>query len=73
MKQILMILLVATVLLSCGNRAQNKAVSDAKKVEAGIKQMQPGNIPITEDGWTMIAKFNGKKWTVNSLMPLEAI
>ena len=72
MKQTLMTLLVATVLLSCGNSTQNNAVSDAKKVEAGIKQMQPGGIPTTEGGWTMTAKFNGKAWSANSFMPLEA-
>jgi len=72
MKQILMILWIATILSSCGNSAQKNALSDAKKLEAGIKQMQTGGIPTTEGGWTMTAKFNGKDWSANSLMPLEA-
>ena len=71
MKQILLILITATALSSCGNSAQDKALSDAKEVASGIKQMQPGGIPTTSGGWTMTAKFDGKDWSANSLMPLE--
>ena len=72
MKQTSLILVMAMIISSCGNSAQNNAVNDAKKVAAGIKQMQPGGIPTTAGGWTMTAKFNGKDWSANSLMPLEA-
>jgi len=68
MKQSLIILIAAAMLTSCGNSPQNKAVSDAKKIEAGIKQMQPGGIPTKEGEWTMTANIHGKKWSASSIM-----
>jgi hypothetical protein len=72
MKQVFSILITTMILSSCGNSAQDKAVSDAKEVASAIKQMQPGGIPTTAGGWTMTAKFDGKEWSASSLMPLEA-
>ena len=72
MKKVLSIFIMTAMLSSCGNSAQNKAVSDAKETAAAIKQMQPGGIPTTSGGWTMTAKIDGKDWSANSLMPLEA-
>src|SRR5882762_1523594 len=72
MKQVFSIISIAVMLSSCGNSAENKAISDAKEVAAAIKQMKPGGIPATAGGWTMTAKFDGKDWSANYLMPLEA-
>ena len=72
MKKIFFILIGAATLSSCGNSADNKAVSDAKELASAIKEMQPGGIPTSAGGWTMTAKFDGKEWSANSLMPLEA-
>jgi len=72
MKQTISILIVAAIMSSCGNSAENKAISDAKEVAAAIKQMKPGGIPATAGGWTMTAKFGGKDWSANYLMPLQA-
>ena len=69
MKQTISILILATMLYSCGNNAQNKALNDAKDVQSAIKQMQPGGIPTTEGGWTMKAKIDGKDWVANSIIP----
>lgn len=69
MKQTFSILILATMLWSCGNNSQNKALSDAKQTQSAIKQMQPGGIPTTEGGWTMKAKIDGKDWVANSIIP----
>src|SRR5665647_2176572 len=69
MKQILLILITAAMLSSCGNSDQSKATKDAKEVQSTIKEMQPGGIPTKEGGWTMTAKINGKDWIANSIMP----
>ena len=60
------------MLFSCGNSNESKAASDAKELAAGINQMQPDGTTTTADGWTMTAKFDGKDWSANSVMPLEA-
>jgi hypothetical protein len=72
MKQILLLLITASILSSCGNSDQGKAISDAKEVQSAIEKMQPGGIPTTEGGWTMTAKLNGKKWIANSIISPEA-
>jgi hypothetical protein len=72
MKQIISIFIIASMLSSCGNSAENKTVSDAKELASAIKEMQPGGIATTPGGWTMTAKFDGKDWSANSLMPPEA-
>ena len=72
MKQTISIIIITAIMSSCGNSAQNKAVSDAKEVASALKQMQPGGIATTSGGWTMTAKIDGKDWSANSLMPLEA-
>ena len=69
MKQILLLLITASMLSSCGNSVQSKALSDAKELQSAIKKMQPGGIPTTEGGWTMTAKINGKDWAATSMMP----
>lgn len=69
MKQTISILIFAAMLYSCGNSDQSKVVEQAKQVQSAIKQMQPGGIPTTEDGWTMKAKIDGKDWRANSIIP----
>ena len=72
MKQVLLMLLLAAMLSSCGNSTQNKSQADAKQLAAGIEKMDPDGIPTTEGGWTMTAKINGSNWKASSIMPLEA-
>ncbi|HYM94132.1 MAG TPA: hypothetical protein VET23_08340 [Chitinophagaceae bacterium] len=72
MKQIFSILILGTILWSCGNNNQNKALNDAKQVQSEIKKIQPGGIPTTEAGWTMKAKINGKEWVANSIISPDA-
>jgi hypothetical protein len=71
MKQTLITFIVAVMLSSCGNSAQNKTHEDAKQLAAGIQKRMPGGIPTTAGGWTMTAKINGRDWMANSFMPLE--
>lgn len=71
MKQIFSIFIITATMFSCGNSGGNSTVSDAKELASAIKQMQPGGIPTTAGGWTMTAKFDGKDWSANSLMPPE--
>jgi len=66
MKQILLLIIVASMLSSCGN--ESKSVSDAKELQSEIKKMQPGGTPTTEGGWTMTAKINGEKWAATSII-----
>jgi len=70
MKQAILLFITATVLFSCGSN-QSKSQSDAKQLATDINKMMPGGIPATAGGWTMTAKFDGKDWSANSLMPLE--
>jgi hypothetical protein len=69
MKKIISLIIITVVLYSCGNSSENKTVTEANQLAAAIKQMQPGGIPTTAGGWTMTAKFDGKDWEANSLMP----
>lgn len=72
MKKILSTCILGISLLtSCGNNEQTQAMEDGKKMVSALKEMQPGGIATSVDGWTMTAKFNGKPWTANSLMSPE--
>lgn len=72
MKKILSTCILGISLLtSCGNNEQTQAMEDGKKMVSALKEMQPGGIATSADGWTMTAKFNGKPWTANSLMSPE--
>ncbi|MEI7736967.1 MAG: hypothetical protein WCI49_15970 [Ferruginibacter sp.] len=72
MKNILSILFFASLLSSCGNSAQNKAISDEKKALTVLEQLQPGAIPTASAGWVMTAKIDGKDWSATSIMPPDA-
>ena len=71
MKQTLIILLVASVLFSCGNSTQNKAIEDQKKAQKIIEASEPGHIPAKEGEWTMTAKINGKEWSASSFFQID--
>jgi hypothetical protein len=68
MKKTFLILFISILFFSCNNNAQNKNIAAAKKVEAGIKKIQPGGIVTTENGWTMKAVINGKQWIASSIV-----
>lgn len=72
MKLTLITLVAAIIFFSCGNSTQNKALSDAEQLAAGINKIDPDGTPTTAGGWTMTAKINGRDWTASSIMPLEA-
>jgi len=71
MKQTISILIVAAIMSSCGNSAENKAISDQKTAQKIIEANDPGRIPTKEGEWTMTAKIDGKDWTASSFMPLD--
>jgi spermidine/putrescine-binding protein len=60
-----------SLLTSCGNNEQTKALEDGKKMAAALKEMRPGGIATSPAGWTMTAKFNGKPWSANSMISPE--
>lgn len=67
-KTISIFILSVALLTSCGNSEQTKAMEDGKKMASALKEMKPGGIATTADGWTMKAKFNGKPWSANSMI-----
>lgn len=72
MKQTIAILIMAVILSSCGSSDQDKALVQAKEVQAAIKKNVPGTIPTSAEGMMMRAKLGGKEWTALSMMPPEA-
>ncbi len=71
MKQTISILIMAVILSSCGSSDQDKAVEQAKEVQAAIKKNVPGTVPTSAEGLMMRAKLGGKEWTAGSMMPPE--
>jgi hypothetical protein len=68
-KQTISILLITTVIYSCGNSQQTKAVEQAKNIQAAVK---PGSVATTTSGYTMNAKINGSDWVASSMVPPDA-
>lgn len=68
MKLTLLLIIFSTFLFSCSNNAQNTTIEQAKKTAAIIKQMQPGGISTTENGWKMTAIIDGKRWSASSII-----
>lgn len=70
MKQVFSISIIAAsiFILSC-NSTPSDAQHQAKDLQTSIKQMRPGSIATTADGYTMTAKINGKQWTADAMMP----
>jgi hypothetical protein len=64
-------ILCVSLLTSCGNNEQTKAMEDGKKMASALKEMRPGGIATSPAGWTMTAKFNGKSWSANSMIAPE--
>ncbi len=71
MKKLSSILLIFFLVSSCGNSKEDKTLSDAKDLQAGIEAMKPGTIPTKNGEWTMTAKVNGKDWEASSMMSPE--
>jgi hypothetical protein len=69
MKQTLSILITITLISSCGNSNQSKAVEKAKDIQAVVK---PGAIAASPNGYTMNAKINGSYWVASSIVPPDA-
>ncbi len=57
--------------MSCSN-SSSQAPKKAKELQTAIKDMMPGSIATSADGYTMKAKINGKQWTADSMMPAVA-
>jgi hypothetical protein len=68
LKTISIFILGVAVLTSCGNSEQTQAMEDGKKMAKALKELKPGGIATSADGWTMKAKFNGKAWSANSMI-----
>jgi hypothetical protein len=72
MKQTISILIMAFMWSSCGSSDHDKAVNQAKEVQAAIKKNAPGTVPTSSEGIMMRARLDGKEWTAVSMMPPEA-
>lgn len=57
--------------LSCNN-SSSQSPKKAKELQSAIKEMMPGSIATSADGYSMKAKINGKQWTADAMMPAEA-
>ena len=66
MKQTISILLISTLIFSCGNSDQDKAIEQAKQIQTAIK---PGTIATSGNTYSMSAKIDGREWNANSMMP----
>ncbi len=71
MKFLLNTFLSIFILASC-NSQKSDAVKQAKEVQSAVQENRPGAIAITEGGWSMTAKLNGKDWKASSIMPPDA-
>lgn len=67
-----LLLIMVTLLFSCGNTEQNNAAEHAKEVQSAVKKNMPGGIPVSADGYMMKAKINGKEWEAISMMSPDA-
>ena len=72
MKQILSIIIMTTILSSCGSRTQNKAMEDQKEAnKVTAATLDQNHIPAEEGGWTMTAKIDGKEWNATSFFKID--
>lgn len=69
MKKLSLLLAFTCTLIAACNGQSN----DAKKLSQGIqklrKELAPGSIPTSANGYYMKCKINGKDWEANSIMP----
>ncbi len=68
MKQIILSLVIAVILSSCGNSRQTEAIKQAEEIQSSIK---PGEIATSPTGYMMTANIDGKRWEAASMMPPE--
>ena len=70
MKQTMLILVMATMLYSCGG-SQSKAEEMAKQIEQTVNKNSPGSVPTSADGFYMKAKMDGKEWVAASMDTMD--
>ena len=66
MKQTMLILVMATMLYSCGGN-QSKAEEMAKQIQQTVNENSPGSVPVSAGGFYMKAKMDGKEWVAASM------
>ena len=66
MKQAMLVLVMATMLYSCGG-SQSKAEEMAKQIQQTINKNSPGSVPVSAGGFYMKAKKDGKDWVATSM------
>ena len=66
MKQAMLILVMATMLYSCGGN-QSKAEEMAKQIQQTVNENSPGSVPVSAGGFYMKAKMDGKEWVAASM------
>ncbi|MEO8405350.1 MAG: hypothetical protein ABI480_12165 [Chitinophagaceae bacterium] len=59
------------VICSCSNSNPDSAAKQAQSIQTAVKENTPGSVPVSEGGYTMRAKINGKEWGATSMMPPE--
>ena len=66
MKYTIAILFTATIFCCCNSNGQANAKEKAAAIQAAIN---PGDVAVSANGYTMKAKINGKQWTATSMVP----
>ena len=66
MKNTILILVMATMLFSCGGN-QSKAEEMAKLIQQAANKNSPGSVPTSTSGFYMKAKMDGKEWVAASM------
>ena len=66
MKQAMLVLVMATMLYSCGG-SQSKAEEMAKQIQQTVNKNSPGSVPTSAGGFYMKAKMDGKEWVASSM------
>jgi hypothetical protein len=66
------LLIVAALLPSCGKSDQDKAVEQPAQIHSALKDLRPGTIATSADGYAMKAKLNRKNWVAATMMPQDA-
>ena len=74
MKTTFFISMIAALLfmtVSCNNSSSHMQ-KEAKELKSAIKEMMPGTIATSTDGYSMKAVINGSPWTADAMMPPNA-
>lgn len=67
MKQLLFLVITTAILCSCSNSSGKHATNDASSPKSEKKEMKPGAMATSDDGWNMKAKINGKDYSAYSV------